>query len=280
MALAGSFALLCTHHADKALAHLVLGSLHEWKINIFQSQEPGFAAGNEHKHEDSGKARVLSEDLIVMLMARADNETSSPAVSFASSSSLSTSLFQEESLSFFGGETSFAESSSTSSDFFASSTSQATLTTRPEALSRPQATGPSSTIDSSSDSDLTTDAPAASDAHTTTFLSVDNGKTVVVTRTIDQPSKQPSAASGDHDNSSSSSGLSHTNKIVVGVVVGVGGAIIVCIVSILFLLKRRSNKDQEGGWTFWRQNEKGDDSDLLSGELGVRDRNINQGSNF
>ena len=54
-----------------------------------------------------------------------------------------------------------------------------------------------------------------------------------------------------------------------------------CIVGVLFYLKKRSNSQYDnGGWTFWRKNEKASSEDFLSGELGVRDRNINQGSNF
>lgn len=90
-----------------------------------------------------------------------------------------------------------------------------------------------------------------------------------------------SAPSSSTNKNTSSGGLSQTNKIVVGVVVGVGGAIIFSILGLLFWFKRRSNKDYDNsGWTFWRKNEKGGNDDYLSGELGVRDRNINQGSNF
>lgn len=75
------------------------------------------------------------------------------------------------------------------------------------------------------------------------------------------------------------SGLSLSNKIVVGVCVGVGGAILLAFAATFFWFKRNSNKGRESGWTFWRKSEKGGD-DLFNGELGVRDRNINQGLNF
>jgi hypothetical protein len=68
---------------------------------------------------------------------------------------------------------------------------------------------------------------------------------------------------------------------VVGVVVGVGGAILTGLIVLLYLLKKRSNRNSESGsWTFWKKNEKEGTDEFLNGELGVRDRNINQGSNF
>lgn len=121
---------------------------------------------------------------------------------------------------------------------------------------------------------------ASSSAVVTTFSSVANGQTIVVTQTsiMTLSSSEPSAASGS--SSASSGGLSNTNKIVVGVVVGVGGAILLAIAAVVFWMRTRGNKFNESGWTFWRKNEKGDEDNFLSGELGVRERNINQGSNF
>lgn len=143
---------------------------------------------------------------------------------------------------------------------------------------------PSETSDtqetSSTDSQLTTSKSlAGSSAVTTTFSSVANGKTIIVTQTsIVTTSSQPTAAS-EKSTSGGSGGLSATNKIVVGVVVGVGGAILLAIAVVVYWMRKRGNKFNESGWTFWRKNEKGGD-DFFNGELGVRDRNINQGSNF
>lgn len=102
---------------------------------------------------------------------------------------------------------------------------------------------------------------------------------VTSTQMVSNPSALPS--SNRSNNNEKSSGLSKTNQIVVGVVVGVGGSILIAIIALLFYFKRRSNNMYEGsgGWTFWRKGEKAND-DFLSGELGVRDRNINAGSNF
>ncbi|KAK6455883.1 uncharacterized protein RJT20DRAFT_51484 [Scheffersomyces xylosifermentans] len=141
---------------------------------------------------------------------------------------------------------------------------------------------PSQTSSDTDSSTKTTNSPSETTSHVvTTFNSVDNGRTIVVTQTsVVTHDSQPSAAddkSSDNDNG----GLSHTNRIVVGVVVGIGGSILVGLISVLFYLKRRSNKDYgSGGWTFWRKNEKVGSEDFFNGELGVRDRNINQGSNF
>lgn len=74
--------------------------------------------------------------------------------------------------------------------------------------------------------------------------------------------------------------MSNTNKIVVGVVVGVGGAILLAIVALVFWMRRKGNTFNQSGWTFWRKSEKDADDTFFNGELGVRDRNINQGSNF
>lgn len=63
-------------------------------------------------------------------------------------------------------------------------------------------------------------------------------------------------------------------------VVGVGGAVLIAIAVFIFWMRRRGNKFQGSGWTFWRKNEKGGEDNFFNGELGVRDRNINQGSNF
>ncbi|KAF8003517.1 hypothetical protein HF325_002762 [Metschnikowia pulcherrima] len=117
---------------------------------------------------------------------------------------------------------------------------------------------------------------------TRVYSSVQNGSTVVVTQTslVTQETSEPSSSTSKNNNSGSSSGLSDTNKIVVGVVVGVGGAILIAFAALVFILKRRSSRGHESGWTFWRKNEKGAEDNFFSGELGVRDRDINQGSNF
>lgn len=115
---------------------------------------------------------------------------------------------------------------------------------------------------------------------TTTFDSVQNGSTVIVTQTSIYTSSGDSTASATNRESDSGGGLSQTNKIVVGVVVGVGGAILLAIAALVFLIKKRGSRGRESGWTFWRKGEKGDGDDFFDGELGVRDRNINQGLNF
>lgn len=104
---------------------------------------------------------------------------------------------------------------------------------------------------------------------------------IVTLTSVSSASSEPSAAPDNNKSNSGGGGLSHTNKIVVGVVVGVGGSILIGLIALLFYIKKRNNKDYENsGWTFWRTNEKGSEDNFLSGELGVRDRNINQGSNF
>lgn len=75
--------------------------------------------------------------------------------------------------------------------------------------------------------------------------------------------------------------MSHTNQIVVGVVVGVGGAILLAIAALLFLYYRKRNSQVANqSWTFWRKSDKNGTDAFLDDELGVRDRKINQGSNF
>lgn len=137
-------------------------------------------------------------------------------------------------------------------------------------------------------SDLTTEAttevndpaitdPPSPDTIAAVSTEVQNGSTVVVTRTSLVPQQQTSQPEPQNN----SSGLSQTNKIVVGVVVGVGGAILFGILALFFFVKYRKNDEYESGkWTFWRKQEKVGSDEFLSGELGVRDRNINQGSNF
>jgi len=111
--------------------------------------------------------------------------------------------------------------------------------------------------------------------------SVENGKTVVVTQTSLVSSQATETSnSNNRDSNDNGGGLSQTNRIVVGVVVGVGGSILIGIIAVLFYLKRRNKRDPEAGWTFWRKNEKLGSDEFFNGELGVRDRNINQGSNF
>lgn len=282
------------HLGTPGIDKITKGNFRQWSFQFIDGKATGYES--RPKDEAASEVRAVPEETVIV-MARADNDTlvfvsSDEFGSFTISSESTTFSDDPTSLSFvfltsLSPSTSFAQR--TSSRVFSSSSSSNTQTTslsqrsttRQEVLSLEETSALETQQDSTTSSPETTSSSLQSDQITTTFLSVDNGRTVVVTRTIDsERTNQPSAASGDRGNSSGSSGLSNTNKIVVGVVVGVGGAIIIGIISILFLLKRRSNKDQEGGWTFWRKNEKGDDSDLLSGELGVRDRNINQGSNF
>ncbi|RLV86225.1 Cell-surface associated glycoprotein DFI1 [Meyerozyma sp. JA9] len=306
VAVACSFFYVATlHRGDPGIEKIIKGNF--WSFQFIEGKATGYEARpiDEQEEKPASEVRIAAEETVVVLMARAENDTS---VSFSSdftsfdvstssldtgfssfSSDPTTSSFESltsvspsSSSSSFAQRTSSRESFSSSSPNSDAASSSQRTTTRQQASSSGDTTSSATEQDSATSAPETTGSSSASDQITTTFSSVDNGKTVVVTKTIDsQGTNQPSAASGDRNkNSSGSSGLSDTNKIVVGVVVGVGGAIIVGIISILFLLKRRSNKNQEGGWTFWRKNEKGDDSDLLSGELGVRDRNINQGSNF
>ncbi|OBA19221.1 hypothetical protein METBIDRAFT_220433 [Metschnikowia bicuspidata var. bicuspidata NRRL YB-4993] len=138
------------------------------------------------------------------------------------------------------------------------------------------------TSSTSSTSRTTSSSSSVSGSETTqVFSSVVSGRTVVVTQTsiVTQSTSEPSSSTST-DSTSSSSGLSDTNKIVVGVVVGVGGAILMAFAALMFILKRRKSKGHQSGWTFWRKNEKGGEDNFFSGELGVRDRDINQGSNF
>lgn len=108
-----------------------------------------------------------------------------------------------------------------------------------------------------------------------------NGSTVIVTQTSVYTSGSQSSATGDANRlKDDSGGLSQTNKIVVGVVVGVGGAILLAIAALVFFIRKRGSRGRESGWTFWRKGEKGDEDDFFDGELGVRDRKINQGLNF
>lgn len=109
------------------------------------------------------------------------------------------------------------------------------------------------------------------------------GSTIVVTQTsIYTSDSKPTGLSNDNNNKNKDSGggLSHTNQIVVGVVVGVGGALLIGIAALVFFIKKNKTSNRESGWTFWRKNEKGGEDNFFDGELGVRDRNINQGSNF
>lgn len=265
------------------------GLLNQWGRQFLYGNDIGYEPRpSDEQVKKFTTAGVEEKEDKVILLARADNDT----VSSFSSSDFSSSG-GEFSQSFGNFESSTDQetqqqssfSFARSSDLFSNQNDQNDQTQEQQSSTQESTQQEETTTrheqSETSDKAETTEAPQQSDQRTTTFLSVDNGKTVVVTKTIDNSrTHEPSAASGDKNSNKSSSGLSNTNKIVVGVVVGVGGAVILGIVSVLFLLKRRSNKDQEGGWTFWRKNEKGDDSDLLEGELGVRDRNINQGSNF
>jgi len=232
-----------------------------------------------------------------------DQETSSAAEPpFGETSSSSTDFFPPTS------ETSSAATSETHSETTSLATSSEPAETSNEQSSFAQETGSETSQNNGDDetsssspspSETSNNTPSETSSHTdttsrttnsqsettshvvTTFNSVDNGRTIVVTQTsIVTHDSQPSAAD-DKSSDSDNGGLSHTNRIVVGVVVGIGGSILVGLISVLFYLKRRSNKDYgSGGWTFWRKNEKVGSEDFFNGELGVRDRNINQGSNF
>lgn len=103
---------------------------------------------------------------------------------------------------------------------------------------------------------------------------------LVVTVTLTYLLAPSSASTGDGKKEKLGGGLSESNRIVVGVVVGVGGALIIGVIALLFYLRKRRHQEHElGKWTFWKKEGKGTD-EFLTGELGVRDRNINQGSNF
>lgn len=186
---------------------------------------------------------------------------SEPTASNESSSTSSAEVSEQTSSSLPVSATSSGSSSSSSPQSSSSSTSASSSSTR---------------LGNSSSSSL-----AAASEVLTTFNSVTNGQTIVVTQTsiMTISSSQPSASS-DTSNSNSSGGLSDTNKIIVGVVVGVGGAILLAIAALVFWMRKHGSNFKESGWTFWRKNEKGGDDSFFSGELGVRDRNINQGSNF
>lgn len=133
--------------------------------------------------------------------------------------------------------------------------------------------------DESSSLSRTLSAPSSS-AQVTVVSTTQNGSTFVVTQTTMVTSSAEPSLSLSEDTLSLSGGLSDTNKIIVGVVVGVGGAALLGFAAIIFYVKRRNSRGQESGWTFWRKNEKGHNDDFFSGELGVRDRDINQGLNF
>lgn len=153
--------------------------------------------------------------------------------------------------------------------------SEAEETTESE-TSEPEETSTTSTTSSTTSSQTTTSVSRV----VTTMSSVDNGRTVIITQTSTITNPTPTSSSNE-DNNNNSSGLSQTNRIVVGVVVGVGGSILIGIIGVLFYLRKRNSRDYEnGGWTFWRKNEKVGSDEFFNGELGVRDRNINQGSNF
>lgn len=174
---------------------------------------------------------------------------------------------------------------SSSTDDSSSSSSDSDSSSKSDSDSKSDSNSKSDSDSSSSDSDSDSSSSSKKTSHVlTTFSSETNGKTVIVTQTsvyTASSSSEPSASSGNSNKSDDNGGLSHTNKIVVGVVVGIGGSILIGIISILFYLKKRNNKSFEnGGWTFWRSNEKNSEDNFLNGELGVRDRNINQGSNF
>ncbi|KAG7193357.1 uncharacterized protein KQ657_000774 [Scheffersomyces spartinae] len=225
----------------------------------------------------------------VDIQRRADNSSSivvgdTFSTNFASAAFSNTgALLSSTSSTIFNSPTSSSSKTSSSSsatpqDVTSSETSSSTQEPSPSPTSSSTfALSTSETAtSSSSSSDTATKSAGSSSAVISTFATVDNGKTIVVTQTS-FVSTTPTSSSSKQ----ASGGLSNTNKIVVGVVVGVGGSIIVGIIAVLFYIKsRKKDEYQSAGWTFWRKGEKGGDDDFLNGELGVRDRNINQGSNF
>lgn len=208
--------------------------------------------------------------------------TTSSIVSITSGDDVleSTTIFTESS----SIENTLTTSSETSSDESDTSTSSesddsdSTTSTNSESSSTDPTTSddPTSTI-TSSNSDSETRSLGL--RITTTFQSTEGESTVIVTQTT-LISTEPSSASQNRSNDNDGGGLSQNNRIVVGVVVGVGGAIIIGLIATLFFLKKRKSEMPGNSWTFWRKNEKGGNDDIFDGELGVRDRQINQGSNF
>ncbi|RKP29448.1 hypothetical protein METBISCDRAFT_24235 [Metschnikowia bicuspidata] len=222
-------------------------------------------------------AVTISETKLIDLVARADGNslTSVSSTLTAKTPTLATFSFalfnptsSSESSPFSSASStpSTSELSSSSSLSFSSSTSL--LTTQFTTSSTAPFTSPPTTSSSSTQS--------LSSTFLTTFESVQGGSTIIVTQTSIVTSSPSSSTTSD---SRPSPSLSSNNRIVVAVCVGVGGAVLIGFVATLIWFKRNSKKGNQSGWTFWRKSEKGCD-DLFNGELGVRDRNINQGLNF
>lgn len=261
---------------------------------------------HEHKEDqkdhrgETHQNRARQEDLdsYVELLRRDNSSISIPSISSSrtpsssfesipSTSSSSTSVSVPPPTS---SETTSSSSSPTSVFVPPTSSSEETSSSTFEepSTSNTPSTSSSSTEQSSTEqlTPTSTEPPSRTSAESstshvlTTFSSVDNGRTVIVTST-QVITNQGNAATGTSTKNTSGGGLSKTNQIVVGVVVGVGGSILIAIVGLFFYYRRRSTDlyAGSGGWTFWRKGEKTNE-DFLNGELGVRDRNINTGSNF
>ncbi|WEJ97462.1 hypothetical protein PSN45_005013 [Yamadazyma tenuis] len=235
-----------------------------------------FSAGGGHSSASSSAAS--DEDFF--FSSSPSHTSTSTSTSSTSSHTTTTSSSLED---FFSESSDVSDTpSAQASSQFASSIAVSTADSTSEADStRAEPSSTPTTSSSKTDTETSSDTTSGTTSKTT-FESVDNGSTVIVTQTSIVQS-EPSAASDNSNKSSdsSSSGLSHTNKIVVGVVVGVGGFILIGLMVVFFVIKRRNGKTSENGsWTFWRKNAKEDKDEFLNGELGVRDRNINQGSNF
>lgn len=127
----------------------------------------------------------------------------------------------------------------------------------------------------------TSESEASSKEAVTTFDSVLDGSTVQVSTTVSSSTLETDSTGNSNNKDKYSGGLTGSNKIVVGVVVGVGGCILIGLISVLFYFKRRRNNRVYGnGWAFWRNHQKLDSDEFINGELGVRDRDFKNMSNF
>ncbi|KAK6201640.1 uncharacterized protein RJT21DRAFT_1569 [Scheffersomyces amazonensis] len=109
----------------------------------------------------------------------------------------------------------------------------------------------------------------------------DGPQTYIVTSTsISTITSAPTSGAGEggsNNGSGGGGGLSRNNKIIIGVVVGVGSAVLIGIGSLLWYYYSKKKKNGYGsGWKYG-SNEKY--NDILNTDLGVRDR-VNQGANF
>ena len=200
--------------------------------------------------------------------------TTSSSPSSSSTSNGSSSSSNDNSSSSSDSSSSSSDSSSSSSDSSSSPSDSSSSSSSDSSSSESSLSSPSS------DSSLLDESSQTTSKHSTvtTYLSTNgDGATKVVTQTT----MATSSPTGNNKSLKNSGGLSEKNKIVVGVVVGVGGAIILAIIGLLFFfLRKRGYNNQSHNWTFWKKDKDADDNDFLEGELGVRERNINQGSNF